>query len=795
MALLTDILALQNSELAGVESEYQLIGPRGPIDFRDLIHSLDLDGARLDPGDAFAYRLRTGVVLTADGAAAEVAIPPEPLAPGFADTLTEWQNVGLRELTSVLPPRTKTFGYSTHISVSVPDQFNDELCQLYAHTFGPALMFLMNSIGTEGIYIRPRPGRIEFCGAYLSGDRLKTAAAFAVGSVRACEAYLRGSEDALGDIPRDLQVELQPDPIRFGWQLTSACFQNQESQTEADLLLSRPASEIRLSQLLQQSWQATRPFLPRESDSEPSKFTASALPSPDASGQTATSRQPASSASVHDSPALGIYGAILADVVRPDFSVSARVAVWDFTIFKITGGSRTAYACVPRPLLSAFWDQLARGQRDAELGDYLRGPSKSGVLAENRQTSEFGLWDDLVVSQRLLRPERLPYRRRPLAGLLSRIRPAARSAGRPFDLFERGAPDSRQSQAGGSGSLTGINPTSEEESGRPGKRPPPGGRLGKISATPSTGGIKLPLLDWRFVLAPLAVLLVIALAFAGGLFGSGSGASDTRDALATTPSGVVAPPVAVDTNTPEPSPPVVNTNTPVPPSAVDTSTPEPPPPVVNTSTPEPPPPVVNTNTPVPACLLRTNLNLLQVIMTPGGYQGNIQVVVTDGAGTPVEAAIVSVANQKSDGTSSTADGATNSLGRVIFGVVTTAPGVSTLTVTNVQKDPCVFDPANSETEKSWQVVAPATPSLSLSCEHKPGEFSDLIIRGTGFTPGELVAGQVTGPGVIGNGFFVPTVAVDGTFEARVPFEGLGNYTVNVPPMPLEQIAVGAVCPG
>ena len=206
----------------------------------------------------------------------------------------------------------------------------------------------------------------------------------------------------------------------------------------------------------------------------------------------------------------------------------------------------------------------------------------------------------------------------------------------------------------------------------------------------------------------------------GGLFTEYKSTA-TRTIVCVDPSPGVAP--AVGTDTPVP-PSVVGTDTPVPPSVVGTDTPV-------------PPSAVGTDTPVPACLLRTHLNLLQVTMTATGYQGNIQVIVTDGSGDPVEGAVVLVENEKSDGTSTIANGPTNSLGRVIFGVGTTAPGASTLAVTNVLKDDCVFDAANSETEKTWEAMA-QSPAPLPSTVNITANVKETIVSHSG-CPDDVIA--------------------------------------------------------
>ena len=127
---------------------------------------------RLDPGDKHAYRLRTGLALTADGAEAEIASPPIAVETGFTRSFECWAAEGYRQLASRLPADTDLTGYSTHISVSLPPEIVDEVALLYAESYAPALALLMEAADSLGIYIRPRPGRLELCGEYVSGRRL-----------------------------------------------------------------------------------------------------------------------------------------------------------------------------------------------------------------------------------------------------------------------------------------------------------------------------------------------------------------------------------------------------------------------------------------------------------------------------------------------------------------------------------------------------------------------------------------------------------------------------------------------
>ena len=60
------------ASIVGLEHEYSLSSNGERVDFRTLIHGLSLGGRRLDPGDANAYRLPSGLVLTCDAEDAEV---------------------------------------------------------------------------------------------------------------------------------------------------------------------------------------------------------------------------------------------------------------------------------------------------------------------------------------------------------------------------------------------------------------------------------------------------------------------------------------------------------------------------------------------------------------------------------------------------------------------------------------------------------------------------------------------------------------------------------------------------
>ena len=130
--------------LAGVEQEYRLLGPDGQVDFREHIAQLGLGRKFLDPGDAYAYPRASGAVWTCDSREAEIVLPPIRVSQGFTQELESRQALELEELQrvvqSALPFVAAAEGFSTHISVSVPDRWVVPVAREFAERFTPAFM-------------------------------------------------------------------------------------------------------------------------------------------------------------------------------------------------------------------------------------------------------------------------------------------------------------------------------------------------------------------------------------------------------------------------------------------------------------------------------------------------------------------------------------------------------------------------------------------------------------------------------------------------------------------------------
>ena len=149
----------------GLEHEFRVSAANGEaVDFRGLINGLRLGQPNLDPADPNAFRLPSGAAVTCDGREAEIALPPITVAPGFTRDVRSRAESERVALAARLAPGFEIEGVSTHISVSVPNGLAQEVCRLYAHTFAPQMMLMIDRRDSPGLLIRPRPGRVELGG-------------------------------------------------------------------------------------------------------------------------------------------------------------------------------------------------------------------------------------------------------------------------------------------------------------------------------------------------------------------------------------------------------------------------------------------------------------------------------------------------------------------------------------------------------------------------------------------------------------------------------------------------------
>lgn len=378
--LLAPAPVLAAGALIGVEHEYQVFGAAGrQLDFRALIHTLQWDGLRLDPGDANAYRLRSGLVVTADGMEAETASPPIATAAGFDDEVVAWAARGKQELERALRTGYLLDGYSTHINVAHPGEHTGELAPLYALTFGPILARLIEGPGSLGIYVRPRPGRLELCGEFVTGERLRLAALFAVGTVRACAA---------GEHPPRLAARLLPGQERFGYRLhrtVSFGFDSYAAAGNHAFPLAAGGSAS-LAGLVRTSVDLACHHLDAIRADQRAALLRAAL-----AGPLSPPRHRAPGLPARD-PGRSAFGDVVDGVRRPGFSVRPEFSTWGHTVFRIERGDRAASLCIEGAALAPFLSELRSGALDSMIERALRSRTTAPALGPPGQPLRPGIY-------------------------------------------------------------------------------------------------------------------------------------------------------------------------------------------------------------------------------------------------------------------------------------------------------------------------------------------------------------------------------------------------------------------
>lgn len=403
--------------LAGVEHEYRVLDSVGrQADFATLIHGLPLDGLRLDPGDVNACRLRSGLVVTADGMEAEAASPPVETGPGFDGLLAAWAASGRQAIERALGEGYRLEGYSTHISVSLPGS-GAAAAERYARTFGPVLARLLEGPHSLGIYVRPRPGRIEFCGEYLEGERLRFAARFAVASVRALAA---------GACPPELAPALLPGEERFGYRLHRTLafgFDTYAAGPDALLPLAHGGA-LPLGVLIERAV-----HIARGHSGEPSAawrpLNAAAI-----AGPLRADENPGDAAPPHGDPRSHL-GAILEVRERPAFRVEPEFATWGHTVFRAAHGGRSAAICVETPRLGSFFADLTSGALDLEIAAALEAPGDAPALGASGEPVAPGIYSAVADPGALIPAELAPGPREKRPGGRPGKPPPGR-VGKPF---------------------------------------------------------------------------------------------------------------------------------------------------------------------------------------------------------------------------------------------------------------------------------------------------------------------------------------------------------------------------
>jgi hypothetical protein len=249
--------------ICGVEHEFELSDDNGRVDARVLLPTLDVGRRRHDPIDPYATSLPDGSVLTADGREAEVAIAPVVVSAGFSGRASSAVAAARDQLEQVLPNGTTLAGYSTHLSVQVPDRRAPRAARFVARRFAPLLMLALENPASPGLLVRARWNRVEVGGDYVDGELLRAGLVIAV----ACIRHAVSTTPRRG-LPRKPALSIEQSVERYGWYVDRAA-------SGADLYAGGRSAQLRcgrtsvtVQRYVDECWHRLEPALREVADDD-----------------------------------------------------------------------------------------------------------------------------------------------------------------------------------------------------------------------------------------------------------------------------------------------------------------------------------------------------------------------------------------------------------------------------------------------------------------------------------------------------------------------------------------------
>ncbi|HYN70334.1 MAG TPA: hypothetical protein VEX41_09005 [Candidatus Eisenbacteria bacterium] len=398
--------ALAPALLVGIEHEYRVVmrdDPLRRVDFRTMVHDLGLGRRHLDPDDPHAYRLRSGNVVTCDGPEAEIVLAPVEAIPGAATSIVRTADRERSALAARLPETLDLQGHSTHISVSVPTDLVEPVGRQFAAAFAVDVIRLVDSADRCGVWVRPRPDRLELCLDFVDADRLVGVVAFAIAATEACRLDVLGrpGSSSLPPAPLPNAVRLTPrrPRQRSGWNLPLRAVSGDPFDRDGSSPLQLAAGgRMPAAEHLSAAWRAIRELAATVASSDELEVVDRLVGVAGAEAARPTTTGPATPSA---------FGDALTPRDRRDYEVGVVALTWPFAVFLLLGRRRIgprrrAFVCVPSRRLPRFLRLLDAGALDDLLRRYLDARPTGRRLAHRDQATVPGLFDELGLRRSLL---------------------------------------------------------------------------------------------------------------------------------------------------------------------------------------------------------------------------------------------------------------------------------------------------------------------------------------------------------------------------------------------------------
>ncbi|MBM7785521.1 hypothetical protein [Tenggerimyces flavus] len=331
-------------------------------------------------------------MITADGREAEIATPPATLAPGFTNRLSDWLARGRNELDATLGADFLVDGGSTHVNVEVADRRATSIAKRFVARHSLAMMLLLDRKHSPGLLVRPRRGRLELGGEYVTGPQLVAATVFAAAAVMDCQRV--GRRSTYG------RFVVEPARERFGYYVDRRAFGGDLYATGRATIIGRRTAQWNL----QRSWEIVR----RDAATFATDTELATTDTVVRGDHPLPCERPDIDDANHGT--FTSWGADLtADRRRLAFSLVAVLATWEQVVFELTHRERTWLLAVPAERASKLVSLFAGGQLDELLRRIVATPDTAfSPLLAAEQVGRGGVFGSLGNDTTLQPLERMP---------------------------------------------------------------------------------------------------------------------------------------------------------------------------------------------------------------------------------------------------------------------------------------------------------------------------------------------------------------------------------------------------